>query len=158
MSRRIGSQLAPRQRGDVLALILTVPDGRLLQAHEQLGDGVDLPQPDSPTTPSVSPASSSKRDPVDGPDRADLLLEHDALRDREVLDQVRDLQDRLEPLAQATCHREHLLAYQQRLMRSGPTSVRAAADVGAAHVLRPRAARVERRSPAGCGAGWAAGP
>ena len=46
---------------------------------------VDLPQPDSPTTPSVSPAFDREADAVDGLDRADLLLEHDPLRDREVL-------------------------------------------------------------------------
>ena len=39
---------------------------------------VDLPQPDSPTTPSVSPSRSVKRDAVDRLDRGDLLLEDDA--------------------------------------------------------------------------------
>jgi hypothetical protein len=33
---------------------------------------VDLPQPDSPTSPSVSPRITSKRDAVDGLHGADL--------------------------------------------------------------------------------------
>ena len=51
---------------------------------------VDLPQPDSPTTPRVSPSRTVKRDAVDGLDRTDLLLEDDPARDREVLLQVLD--------------------------------------------------------------------
>ena len=35
----------------------------------------DLPEPDSPTTPSVSPQSELERDPVDGPDRAPRRVE-----------------------------------------------------------------------------------
>ena len=51
---------------------------------------VDLPQPDSPTTPSVSPWRTVKRDVVDGLHGSDLLLEDDAAGDREVLLQVLD--------------------------------------------------------------------
>ena len=53
---------------------------------------VDLPQPDSPTTPSVSPLCQREGDAVDRVDAADLLLEHDAAGDREVLDQILDHQ------------------------------------------------------------------
>ena len=51
---------------------------------------VDLPQPDSPTTPSVSPSRRVKRDAVDRLHGRDLLLEDDPARDREVLLQVLD--------------------------------------------------------------------
>ena len=51
---------------------------------------VDLPQPDSPTMPSVSPCLHREADAVDRLDRADLLLEDDPARDREVLLQVLD--------------------------------------------------------------------
>ena len=46
---------------------------------------VDLPQPDSPTIPSVSPCMHVEDDAVDGVHRADLLLEEDPVGDREVL-------------------------------------------------------------------------
>ena len=55
---------------------------------------VDLPQPDSPTRPSVSPRRSSKLTPSTALHRADLPLEQHALGDREVLDQVVDREDR----------------------------------------------------------------
>ena len=44
---------------------------------------VVLPQPDSPTSPSVSPRRDREADAVDGPHVADVPLEDDALRDRE---------------------------------------------------------------------------
>ena len=51
---------------------------------------VDLPQPDSPTTPSVSPRLTREGDVVHRLHRGDLLLEDDPARDREVLLQVLD--------------------------------------------------------------------
>ena len=51
---------------------------------------VDLPQPDSPTTPSVSPFLHRERHAVDGLHGRDFLLEDDPARDREVLLQVLD--------------------------------------------------------------------
>ena len=51
---------------------------------------VDLPQPDSPTTPSVSPSRTRERHAVDRLHRGDLLLEDDPARDREVLLEVLD--------------------------------------------------------------------
>ena len=51
---------------------------------------VDLPQPDSPTTPSVSPSLDGEADAVDRLHRGDLLLEDDPARDREVLLEVLD--------------------------------------------------------------------
>ena len=54
---------------------------------------VVLPQPDSPTRPSVSPRRISKLDAVDGLDRPDRALQ-DAALDREVLDEVADLDER----------------------------------------------------------------
>ena len=56
---------------------------------------VDLPQPDSPTTPSVSPLRHGEGDAVDRLDAADLLLEDDAAGNREVLLEVLDLEQRL---------------------------------------------------------------
>ena len=52
---------------------------------------VVLPQPDSPTTPSVSPRDGEV-DPVHGPDLPDRVLE-DARLDREVLDETLDAED-----------------------------------------------------------------
>ena len=54
---------------------------------------VDLPQPDSPTTPSVSPSLSDEVDAVDGLHGGDLLLEDDPSRDGEVLLQPLDAQE-----------------------------------------------------------------
>ena len=51
---------------------------------------VDLPQPDSPTTPSVSPCADREADAVDRLHGADLLLEDDPARDGEVLLQILD--------------------------------------------------------------------
>ena len=51
---------------------------------------VDLPQPDSPTTPSVSPSRTVKLTPSTAFTARDLLLEDDPARDREVLLQVLD--------------------------------------------------------------------
>ena len=53
-----------------------------------------LPQPVSPTIPSVSPRRTSKLDAVDRLHRADLALEDDPARDREVLDEVAHLDQR----------------------------------------------------------------
>ena len=56
---------------------------------------VDLPQPDSPTSPSVSPGSRSKRHVADGLDLADPAPDDAPAADREVLDQVVDLEERV---------------------------------------------------------------
>ena len=60
------------------------PDGRLDQPHEQPAS-VDLPQPDSPTSPRVSPRRRSRSTPSTALTVPDRLLEDDALGDREVL-------------------------------------------------------------------------
>ena len=52
-----------------------------------------LPQPDSPTRPSVSPRLTVKRDVVDGPHPADLALQDDALGDREIHLEVLDSEE-----------------------------------------------------------------
>ena len=59
---------------------------------------VVLPQPDSPTRPSVSPSSHVEADAVDGADRAELADAEQAAADVEVLDEVGDLE-------RATCRR-----------------------------------------------------
>ena len=51
---------------------------------------VDLPQPDSPTIPSVSPCCSVNETPSTAFTVGDLLLEDDPAGDREVLLQVLD--------------------------------------------------------------------
>ena len=56
---------------------------------------VDLPQPDSPTRPSVSPSSDVEGDAVDGLHGADLRCRMIPCGDREVLDEVADLDERL---------------------------------------------------------------
>ena len=71
---------------------------------------VVLPQPDSPTSESVSPALDREVDPVDGLDGADLALQQ-APADREVLDQPVDLEQvrrrrpPVPPGAVGGCHR-----------------------------------------------------
>ena len=55
---------------------------------------VDLPQPDSPTRPRLSPSATVEVDAVDGLDRADRPLDGEAARDREVLGQAGDVQER----------------------------------------------------------------
>ena len=54
-----------------------------------------LPQPVSPTIPSVSPRLHLEADAVDGLHGADLCLMRIPLRDREVLDEVADLDQRV---------------------------------------------------------------
>ncbi len=54
-----------------------------------------LPQPVSPTSPSVSPRRSSKLIPATASTSRDLALKHDSARDREALDEAPDLQQRL---------------------------------------------------------------
>ncbi len=51
---------------------------------------VDFPQPDSPTTPSVSPCLTVKLTPSTAFTARDLLLEDDPAGDREVLFEVLD--------------------------------------------------------------------
>ncbi len=85
-------QGAAREAGDVLALVADLPAGGALQVDEHPGhrrlaaagladdaEGLALVQVEG--------------DPVDRLDRADLAAEDDALGQREVLDQVVDLQD-----------------------------------------------------------------
>ena len=55
---------------------------------------VVLPQPDSPTTPSVSPLADGEVDAVDGANLADRVLEDPGL-DREVLDEPLDAEERV---------------------------------------------------------------
>ena len=55
---------------------------------------VDFPQPDSPTRPSVSPGAMVKETPRHGVDLADLVAHERAAAQREVLDQVGDLEQR----------------------------------------------------------------
>ena len=56
-------QLAPRQRGDVRALELASARRWARCRRSRRGPSVDLPQPDSPTSPSVSPARTSRLTP-----------------------------------------------------------------------------------------------
>ena len=75
--------------------------GRLEQLQDRSGTRVDLPLPDSPTRPSVSPPADAEADPVDGPHPVDLAVDQQAALDREVLDQVGDLEQRLALLTPA---------------------------------------------------------
>ena len=53
---------------------------------------VVFPQPDSPTTPSVSPLADREVDTVHGPDVADRVSEDSGL-DRKVLDEAFDAEE-----------------------------------------------------------------
>ena len=117
---------------------------------------VDFPQPDSPTSPSVSPSRTAKRDVVDGVDRADLALEQ-ALPDREVLLDVLDLEQRrrrslrslmrrLRPRRRSSLARRALLAPTSASSgRDGPASLDA--------VLERRLLACTSRTRAGSAAG-----
>ena len=91
ISRRMRAQRAPRQLGDVRPSNVTVPAvsscSRMMHRPS-----VDLPQPDSPTRPSVSPGPDLEADVVDRVHPADLALDDDAVLDREVLLDVLDAQ------------------------------------------------------------------
>ncbi len=90
-------QRAPGQLGDVLALVEDLAGGRLLQHHQQLGDR-GLAASGLAHYAERLALEEVEGDAVDRLDRPDLLLEEDALGEREVLDQVAHLQDRLAPL------------------------------------------------------------
>ena len=53
---------------------------------------VDLPQPDSPTTPRVSPGVEGEAHAADGLDVADRAAQQPAAPDREVHDEVADVE------------------------------------------------------------------
>ena len=55
---------------------------------------VDLPQPDSPTRPSVSAARDREVDAVDRAHRGDLARDQDAAGDREMLGEALGLDQR----------------------------------------------------------------
>ena len=63
---------------------------------------VDLPDPDSPTSPSVPPVLDDEVDAVDRAHVADGAPQ-DAAVDREVLDQAASLDDRASTLARSRC-------------------------------------------------------
>ena len=83
------SQLAPRERGDVACRRSGSCRWSARAAARGSRPSVDLPQPDSPTMPSVSPRADLERDAVD---RVHVLARprggRDVDRDREVLDEV----------------------------------------------------------------------
>ncbi len=89
-----GLQRAPGQLGDVLALVEDLAGGGPLQRHQELGDR-GLATAGLTDDAEGLTGVQVEGDPVDGLDRADLLLEEDALRQREVLDEVPHLEDRL---------------------------------------------------------------
>ena len=91
---------------------------------------VDLPQPDSPTRPSVSPGRDVEADVVDRPHRADLAVDQQPRLDREVLDEVVDL--------------EQVLAVLRR--RPGPSR---GGRVGLSRSCAGPPARCRPRRPAG---------
>ena len=89
-----------------------------------------LPQPVSPTRPSVSPRRDVEVDPVDRLHGADFFLHDDAARQREVLDQAAHLHERIcvpaashrrrhspveeAPAPNASCGRRLVLAHRSR--------------------------------------------
>ena len=92
-SRRTSRSALPFSREMSWPMNSTEPSVRSSSRTMQRAS-VDLPQPDSPTMPSVSPCRTSNDDAVDRLDAADLLLEDDAAVHREVLLDVGHLQDR----------------------------------------------------------------
>ena len=66
---------------------------------------VDLPQPLSPTRPSVSPRLQREAHAVDRLDGRDLALDHDALHEREMHLEVLDAQDLVAPRVGDRAHR-----------------------------------------------------
>ena len=72
------------------------PRGGLEQAHQQARGGA-LAAAGLPHQPERLAAAQLEADPGDGLDGVDLALEHHAARDREALDEVAHLQQRLVP-------------------------------------------------------------
>ena len=111
---------------------------------------VDLPQPLSPTRPSVSPRSQREADAVDRLDGRDLAPEQHALREREVHLEVLDAQD----LVAAPRHRTRqrcgaAQALKQALRWRSPTALeRRARRCGRCRRRRGSAARRRSRRQA----------
>ncbi len=107
VQRRVGvledhHQLAPARacRSRCATLVMSLPSKRtvpLVGSSRRMTTraSVDFPQPDSPTIPIVSPRLHRERDAVERLHRGHLVLEHDALGDREVLRDVLDLEERV---------------------------------------------------------------
>ena len=100
MFRRDRRSSRPGQLGDVRAVERHRARGRPLQADQQSGHG-GLAAAGLADDAERLAAARSKETAVDGLDRTDLLLEEDALGQREVLDQVANLKYRLT----RGCHR-----------------------------------------------------
>ena len=103
MSRRSGRISPGRQRGQVLALEADLPPVGLDQVAARSRPVVDLPQPDSPTRPRVSPVEDVEGDVADRVDLADPAADQPAATDREVLDQVAHRQHRSPVAAGRRC-------------------------------------------------------
>jgi hypothetical protein len=78
---------------DVLAVEQDLPRGRVEQPHQEPG-GRALTAAGLADQPKRLAVVDVERHAVDGLDRPDLALEDDPARDREVLDQVADLEQR----------------------------------------------------------------
>ena len=81
------------------AAVMSRPSKRIVppvgfSSRMSVRDSVVFPQPDSPTSPSVSPLAQRERHVVDGVDVADRAVDEQALLDREPLADVLDLEQR----------------------------------------------------------------
>ena len=87
ISRRVAAQRVAVERQQIVAVEAHRARRSARSGAARRRPSVVLPQPDSPTMPSVSPAARSKLDAVDGAHHAARAAEQ-ARRDREVLAQI----------------------------------------------------------------------
>ena len=106
---------------------------------------VVLPQPDSPTRPSVSPSRMSKLMPSTARDRADPAAQDRALGQRVVLDQVADLEHGRPLLARDRPSRTVAIVGQREDRRAvDQARARSPRCGGRPRVRPPPAVRLER--------------
>ena len=102
MSRRAVLQLRPRDADQVDARRRRSRPRSARSARISVRPSVDLPQPDSPTSPSVSPRADLEVDAVDGLDVADRPPQQ-ALLDREVLPDPARLEQDVADVSRVAC-------------------------------------------------------
>ena len=154
--RRYGLSAAP------LSAVMSSPSKRIVPAvgsmrRRSRRPTVVLPQPDSPTRPSVSPRRISKLTPSTAWTMADRPLQ-DAAADREVLDEVAHLDQRRPAAGRRGPSARVRLPARHGDPSTAPAAAPAPAGVGAAAARRRRRGRASsgRRGPgrSGRSSGW----
>ena len=125
--------------------------GRLDQPDDAAAE-VDLPQPDSPTRPSVSPGAQVERDVGDGVHLGDRPRDQHAAADRKPLDQVpRPTGCGIRAWSRCALRPAQAAKWQAAMVAASPAPHRRRRP---ADVLGLRAARMEAQPAGRCPAGW----